>query len=245
MKKNQFIAQGFAIIAAGFLAQACGSSSNNASTVTAATQTGTVGVCTSGCVTTGSPSQVYSACAYNGGQTTTVNSNGTIVQVCRYEAMGGEFDINAAAFDPTSFSGGTITGLQLDPGDKFEVIALGHYSPSGGVCDTNNGGGDISVLGNSNKSQDPTINPVNGKNDGLWFAFENSSGQYSSAVNATVQYNGSPSQSGQSISVPVGSPTNTLVMGYNVNGTIGCGDMGIYYSVIRCADASGNTYACN
>jgi hypothetical protein len=243
MKKKQFIAQGFAIVAAGFLAQACGSSSGNVSAVTA-TVAPTVSL--PGTVTTGSPSQVYSSCSYYGGQTTTVTSNGTNVQVCRYEAAAGQFDIGATEMNisGSNVSGGTITGLELDAGDKLEVIATGHYSPSGGYCDSDEGGGDISVLGNSD-GKDVTINPTNGDNVGLWFAFEGSSGQYSSPINATVQYNGNSNQAGQSIPVPTTSTTSTLVMGYNWTGTIGCGDMGIYYAIIRCADANGNTYTCN
>jgi hypothetical protein len=250
MKKIQMIAHNFIVtstlIAAGLLAQACGSSSNNVSAVTAEPATTLPGTysCTGACATT--PGQVYSSCTAYGGQMTTVTSGGTNVSVCRYTAAQSVyFDIQAMEMNISggAASGGTITGIQLDQGDKLEVVSTGHYSPSGGVCDSNNGGGDISVLGNSNKTQDPTINPTNGLNDGLWYAFENTSGQYSSPVNATSQLNNGTSY--QTIQVPLGSVTSSLVLGYNSNGSIACGDMGAYYTIIRCADASGNTYTCN
>ncbi len=243
MKKNQFIAQSFAIIAAGFLAQACGSSSGNVSAVTA---TAAPTVSLPGTVVTGSPSQVYSSCSYYGGQTTTVTSNGVNVPVCRYEAASGVLPNMSAVnmnLSGSTASGGTITGLVLDAGDQLEVWSVGGYSPAGGVCDSGNNGGDISVIGNSSK--DPTTNPANGEGVGLWFAFEGSSGQYSTPVKATVQYSGNYNQTGQYLSVPTSSTSSTLVMGYNWDGTIGCGTMDVYYAVIRCADASGNTYACN
>jgi putative hemolysin len=191
---------------------------------------------------------VYSQCAAYGGQVTTVSSAGSNISVCKYQAAQGQFDISASvmsiAANGTSVSGGTATSLQVDAGDALQVLSFGHYSPSGGVCDANNGGGDISVLGNSNGKY-PTVNSANGSNVSLWLAFENSDGQYTSPVNSTVQYSGSSSQAAQTINVPVGYPTNTLVLGYNSAGAIGCGDMGVYYSVTRCIDANGNTYACS
>jgi hypothetical protein len=251
MKNVQIMTQKLIIsstlITAGFLAQACGSSSTgNVSAVTATPATGTVGQCTTGLCTT-SPGTVYSSCAAYG-QMTTVTYNGSNVSVCRYTVTQSQyFDVEASEMNIVnsgglSASGGNITNLQLSQGDKLELVSFGHYTPSGGVCDSNNGGGDISVLGNSN-GKDPTINVTNGENVGLWYAFENSSGQYSTPVNATVQYDVGSGY--QSIQVPMGSASNNLVLGYNWNGSIGCGDMGAYYTIIRCADANGNTYTCN
>jgi hypothetical protein len=247
MKKIQMNTQSFiftsSLIAAGFLAQACGSSSNNISPVTA-TQAGTSCETYNSCGTTVSGGTVYSSCAAYGGQMTTVTSGGQNVSVCRYTAaQSQQFDTTATSMTISGglASGGLITSLQLDQGDKLEIISIGHYSISSNNC-SSSGGGDISVLGNSNNKYS-TINPNNGLNIGLWYAFQNTSGQYSSPVNATAQYqNGS---SYQTIQVPMGSTTNSLVLGYNTSGNIVCGDMGAIFTIIRCADASGNTYTCN
>jgi hypothetical protein len=249
MKKIQVSGHSFvmtsALIAASFLAQACGSSNNNVSPVTATESSGTT-TCTTNCGTTGTPGQVYSECAAYGGSLSNVTSGGTNVSVCRYYPYGTAaqpqyFDTAAQLMDVYSgtASGGLETNLQLYQGDKFYVVSTGHYSPGTGVCDSGNGYGDISVLGNSN-GKDPST--YNGESVGLWYSFVNSNNVYSTPVTATTQYGSSSNY--QSFNVPMGTVTNTLVMGYN-NSSVNCGDMGAYFYVLRCADANGNTYTCN
>jgi hypothetical protein len=249
MKKVQIAERKFIVIStlivSGLLANACGSSTNNVSPVTATESSGTTG-CTTNCTTT-SPGAVYSSCASYGGQLTTVNYGGQNISVCRYIVTESQYGPATAFEMEVTSSGGTLiasggenTGIQLDQGDIFNVVSIGHYSLSDGVCDGNNGGGDISVLGNYNGK----ISTNNGENAGLWYAFENTNGSLSAPVNATVQYSsGGSLPNPQPIKVPMGTATNSLVLGYNAQ-TIQCGTMEAIYSITRCVDANSNTYPC-
>jgi hypothetical protein len=230
------------LLVTALMTQSCGSSSSGGSTGLTIASAGTTTTTT----TTGTSGQGFAQCETGEGQIYTQPTSNGSVQVCRYQSPWESFDISAESITLSSSkvaSGGELTNIQVSAGDTIYVYSVGHYSPSGGVCDSNNGGGDISVLGGSDKSQDPTINPKNGSNDGLWYAFEDQDANYSAPVNATSQYDSSSNY--QTITVPstvVG--TAQIVLGYNVNGSIGCGDMGMVYSIVSCVDENGNTYTC-
>jgi hypothetical protein len=252
MKKSKFkkFLVYSALMGGAFFMQACGKGSSSAVQLPA-----TVVVTPPIGSTTYSNSGAFSEACPNGYGATTVNTPSGEVSVCRIESNYLYLDEGAQLMNLSGTgsnvvaSGGLNSGIVVDAGDEINVWSVGHYSKSGQSGCSGSGvgsNGDTSSVGNTK----PQLF-YNSLSAGLWFAFEDESGNYEVPTAANVQCTTTScmySESPQQISIPGSSAgsTNTLnlTMGYN-NSSLQCGDMGLYYQIIRCVDVNGLTYPCH
>jgi hypothetical protein len=257
LNRNARVMVSIPVIAVAALLTSCGSSSTPLATGLPLTSSTSTTSCNGGSYYTGcnvvteppgSPGEVCSVNGITG--TSQTSSNGTAI--CRVEFPVEELNISSSYtqeetlnfLSPTALAGGGVqTGVSMMPGDDVLMTANGHYSWSTGgdnTCD------DISVLGAWSGHNPSVLSNADGV-EGLYAAFLDTDGAYSAPVFVNSQYTSNNSQTYISTRAPsVDTSQQQLILGYNVDGshTMNCGTIQFYYQIIRCADASGNTYPC-
>jgi hypothetical protein len=243
-----------ALMGAAFFTQACGSSAPPAVNF----QTGGTAYPIGTTTYPGNAGAFSDACPSGYGATTVNTPNGA-VEVCK--VILGPYSVNTQAQimsisgsgSNIVASGGVNSSVVVDAGDEIEIWSFGHYSIPGQSGCSGSGvtsNGDTSAIGNNGTQFYPS---GSSNSDGLWYAFQDVNGNYDNSFAANAQCTSvncvNSSQSGQVISVPGGttagsSSTYNLIMGYN-NSSIQCGNMGMYYEILRCVDENGLTYPCN